>query len=110
MAVLVARSSMSKAKGRTEMAFIAPLPSRPSLINCVWIVFTRSVATFSIVENSLLNSLPNVLVDAPAYLKVSPKPSLFLSRALVKDSAVVDIVLTLAANFPVALILLIRLR
>ena len=85
------------------MAVIAPLASLPILINWVLMVFTRSRATFSIRSNSLLKSLPKVLLDAPANLKYSPMESLFRSRAVVKDSALLFTVVRDAANLPVAL-------
>ena len=108
MACLPARLSRSATSGLTLMAVIAPLASLPILINWVFIVFTLSRATFSIRSNSLLNSLPKVLLDAPAKRKYSPIENLFLSRAVVKDSVLLFTVVIDAANLPVALRLFIN--
>ena len=93
---------MSRDRGLTAIAFIAPLASRPKRMYCVCKSFTFSLATLLMVSCSVLNNLPKVFVAPPAYLKYSPSENLFLSRLLVKDSVVVLIVLMPAENWPVA--------
>ena len=48
--------------GRIAIDCIAPFASRPSFMYWVCRVFTRSIAVFSIVENSAPKLLPKVLV------------------------------------------------
>ena len=100
---------MSNASGLTAIALIAPFASLPILIYWVCIVLTRSSATLPIVLNSVLNNLPKDLVAPPAYLKYSRVENLFRSKESVKASVELLMLVMLASNFPVALILLIRL-
>ena len=94
--------------GVIAIACIAPLASLPILIYWVCIFLTRSSATCEIVSNSVLNNLPNVLVDPAAYLKYCLMLNLFFSKEFVNASVDVLIVRISAENLPVALIALSR--